>query len=623
MARISLKCECGWNFFVPGTAQGHEAPCPNCGGAVPIPGRSASGDGPKSPGQIAAEKQARQKQVVLLVSAAVAVVVVALLVVLMSGGKPAPIEEETTGKSFNLDKPRGPVKPPENKIKDYKTPTTFENPVADPRAPVGPNRESKINEHRNAIKGLVWRLNLAGVTAESLRLRGHADAQAQLLDRMKGWEGKIAENLAALAELGEKFAVEPHIRSGDRLVGFAQKDFQTLPGSRIDLEVLSPWLRKFQAGMPIEQAVVTRGSERLELYLQFPEAEEDLQTIARMPDISGEGRYVDGPVLPAGSGAIPPELLAEVETRFKAIPAGYKNLLPLNEAQKLDGLLRAKMAPPEDLQFLQVRILQEALPVFEREAQNVRAKTAELELKVKDSTAVDTVHCKDGRRLQGKVVSKTEESLKLKGQFGTVGIPMSDILKVEEGKGAGVEFPGKLAACPRTAPDLIKLYTWCRQNNLMVESQYVAALILGIDPTHEDSRRAHSLPARPAGGKPGGAAVAPAGTFTAASGTGDAWKAMDALAQSVVRNYPALGDVVAQMRAGSIGALAPASAQVPPPRSARAAQLIQDPLTFTPARLDAAAALEIGQWWGPLSVEDRREFATFFGLWCAQKRAGR
>ena len=62
------------------------------------------------------------------------------------------------------------------------------------------------------------------------------------------------------------------------------------------------------------------------------------------------------------------------------------------------------------------------------------------------------------------------------------------------------------------------------------------------------------------------------------------------------------------------------TAPLPPPRSARAATLIQDPLGFELSRLDASGALEIGQWWGSLGPDDRREFARYFGLWCAQQR---
>ncbi|HEX7897918.1 MAG TPA: hypothetical protein VF950_09175 [Planctomycetota bacterium] len=623
MARISLKCGCGWNFFVPGTVQGHETPCPNCGDAVNIPGRKASEGGPKSPGVIAAEKQAKQRQVVLLVSAAAAILLISVILLMVSGGSPPPVVEDEQRGPGVADK-IGP-KTSRTTAPAYKPPPDEPPATSDPKIPIGPNRESKINELRQGIKINIWRLNLAGITSESLRLRGHVDATGQLQERMKTWEAKIVESVAQLLELGDRFAVEPHILPGDRLVAFAQKPFATLQTSRIDLDLLSPWLRSFRAGMPLEQAVVLRGSEKIEFFLQFPEASEDLQGISRLPDITGPGQYVDGPVAAAGTAPLPKQVLIEIETRLKAIPAGYRNLLPLSEAQKLDQLLKTQMGTSEDNVFLQTRVLLEALPAFEREAALIRAKAGELELKIKETTSVDVVHFKDGRKVSGQVLENTATHVKLKARLGSMTIPQADIAKIETGKGPGLEFPGKLSACPRTPPELAKLLGWCQQNTLRLEAEYVAVLLLALDPLHDGARKAAGLSPRPAGksssAPPPPSSTAPFGA-PPASGGDSVVRTMDLLAADVVKKSPSFADVVAQMRAASVG-VAYASAAIAPPRSARAAALIQDPLTFSLTNLNSAAALEMGQWWGALAPDDRREFALFFGLWCAQKRGGR
>lgn len=622
MARISLKCVCGWNFFVPGTAQGHEAPCPNCGDAVPIPGRVAGKDGPKSPGVIAAENQAKQRQVVLLVSAAAAILLVSVVLMIVTSGSSAPPEDDAGTSGSNVTAKPGPK--PRSDVPRYVPPPPSDPtpPVSDPKVPVGPNRESKIQEHRQAIRSHLLRLNLAGIASESLRLRGHVDAHAQLQERMRGWEARIAEGVAALLELGDRFGVDPHIQPGDRLVAFAQKDFATLPSSRIDLDLLSPWLRSFRAGLPLEQAVILRGTDRIELYLQFPEAGEDLQGISRLPDITGPGSYVDGPVAAPGGGPLPTALLTEIATRFKAIPAGYPNLLSLPEAQKLDQLLKTRVGTGDDHVFLQNRILTEALPAFEREAALLKAKGVELELKIKETTSVDVVHFKDGRKVSGQVLENTPSHVKLKARLGSMTIPQADIAKIEQGKGPGLEFPAKLSACPRTVPELSKLLAWCQQNTLRLEGEYVAVLILGTDPAHEAARKAAGLAPRPAGRSSGGAATPPAssGTFAAPAASSEpAVRALQTLAADLVRRNASFADVVTQMRSGSAG-LSYGNAVVPPPRAARAAALIQEPISFSLSKLDTSSALEIGQWWGSLAPEDRQEFAVFFGLWCASRR---
>ncbi len=629
MARISLKCGCGWNFFIAGTAQGHETPCPNCGDAVAIPGRKATGGGPKTPGVIAAEKQARQKQVVLLVSIGAAVLLVAVVLLVATSGSPKPIADEPAagGKSI-IDKSEHTG----NRIAN-KTTGGSNNPLvhssSDPNNPVGVNAEAQIEELKKGIRANVWRLNLAGITTESLRLRNHADAVNSLQERMKAWEAKIPEALNALLELGARVNVDPHIQPGDRLVAFAQKELAAMRPADADQSVLSPWLRVFKAGPALEQAVILRGTQRIELILQFPEAPEELQEIARLPDRNGPGRY-DEPApgslpapVPALSGPIPDSIFKDIEAGFAAIPAGYRSMLSPVERGRLETLTKAKTGSADDHSFLAQRILAELLPAYQREAALVRAKSEDLKTQLAQTTAVDVVHFKDGRKIVGQVLMQDETQVKIKSKLGAFTVPKADVARIELGKGAGVDFPKKLDGTARTAEALAGLLGWCQTNGLKLEAEYTAALLLTVDPLHDAARKITGLPARTAT-KSSGAAPAPAqGAMGAPALAGDqVSKTLDLLAGDVVKRYPAFGDVIAQMRAGSSG-LSFAFAPVPPTRSARAASLIRDPLSFELAQLDASGALEIGQWWGSLPQEDRREFARYFGLWCARERHAR
>lgn len=625
MARISLKCGCGWNFFIAGSAQGHETACPNCGDAVPIPGRKATGEGPKAPGVIAAEKQARQKQVVLLVCVGAAVLLVAVVLLLVTSGPPKPVEEPDGPRPIDA-----PTLPRTSVVKPSKPPASTSPLPPDSNTPVGVNRESQIEELKKAIRGWVCRLNLAGIATESLRLRGHSDAAGALQERMRTWEGKIAESLSSLLELGERFGVDPHIQPGDRLVAFAQKDFAALKPSAIDQNVLSPWLRAFRAGLPLEQVVLLRGTQKIELYLQFPEAPPDMLEIARLPDIAGTGRYEDPPDVPGGpgtppllaAGPIPDGVLKDIEARFAAIPTAYRGMLSPADRGRYEALAKAKAGSADDMAFLSTRLAGEILPVFEREVALLRAKAAELETKLKETTAVDVVHFKDGRKVMGQVLEETAEHVKVKAKLGSITVLKTDIARIERGKGAGLEYPAQLASAPRTSEGMSKLLAWCQSNGLKLEAENTAVLLLLIDPLHEGARRAAGV-ARPVLKPAGGPVPATSGTMGAPGTTGEqVVRALDQLAGDVVKRYPAFGDVIAQMRSGSIG-MSFASAPVPPPRSARAASLIKDPLAFELQALDASGALEIGQWWGSLPAEDRREFARFFGLWCARERSAR
>ncbi|HLY09972.1 MAG TPA: hypothetical protein VKW04_11765, partial [Planctomycetota bacterium] len=75
MARLSLNCSCGWNFFIPGTTPGHEVTCPSCGQVVRIPGRKPGQATPQSAGEIALEVQRRQSRFKIFIGALVAAVI--------------------------------------------------------------------------------------------------------------------------------------------------------------------------------------------------------------------------------------------------------------------------------------------------------------------------------------------------------------------------------------------------------------------------------------------------------------------------------------------------------------------------------------------------------------------
>ena len=93
MARISLNCSCGWNFFVPGSTPGHEVTCPSCAQTVRIPGRKPGKDGaPMTAGDIAHEVQRKQSLVRMLIGGGVVAVIVIIVIVVRSMGSTPPEE---------------------------------------------------------------------------------------------------------------------------------------------------------------------------------------------------------------------------------------------------------------------------------------------------------------------------------------------------------------------------------------------------------------------------------------------------------------------------------------------------------------------------------------------------
>src|SRR5579859_7749199 len=98
MARLSLNCSCGWNFFIPGTTPGHEVTCPSCNQNVRIPGRKPGQSAPQTAGEIALEVHRKQSRIKMIIGACVAALLALGIVGYFSlGGKSSSDEDSGTG----------------------------------------------------------------------------------------------------------------------------------------------------------------------------------------------------------------------------------------------------------------------------------------------------------------------------------------------------------------------------------------------------------------------------------------------------------------------------------------------------------------------------------------------
>jgi hypothetical protein len=201
-------------------------------------------------------------------------------------------------------------------------------------------------------------------------------------------------------------------------------------------------------------------------------------------------------------GSVPAELVLDIEGRFAALPAGYRSLLIEKDRARFEELMKTRKGTSDDLEWLKSRILGEAIPGFQRDAEMIRAKVLELERKVTEYVATDVLTLKDGRKLEGQIVQDTPETVKVRFRFGAVTIQKEDILKIEKGKGAALEFPAKYAeASTGTSSEKLEklsaLLPWCIEKNLSLQKEYVAFVILSLDPSYEKARTVSGL-ARPA-----------------------------------------------------------------------------------------------------------------------------
>lgn len=619
MARIALNCSCGWNFFIPGSTPGHEVTCPSCAQTVRIPGRKPGKDMPMSAGEIAAQVNAKNQTVRMLVGGGIVVVLIGIIAIVVSvfgGSKPeeitdAPSKHDRLTGFGQTDKNGRPVttkttKPPED-------PFNLPPPPKDP----GPGYSGpQIDELRRGVYSNIWLINMSAIISECMRYRNLTNEWGQLQADIANYDSKVKYNLAELSKVGQKVALEPYLQQGDQILGFAQRDFTTIKAGEA-AQVIHTWVNSWRAGPAIEQVNISRGDKKMTLYVEFPEETAELLKLVRFPALAEFGNPSNSNVMEIVG--IPSDLLQNVHTQFDSLPKGYREYLIPAERKRLEELTLKKKGTSEDIDWLKVRLLGEAIPSFQREADMIRSKVLELEPKLKENVASDVIYRKKGGKVEGQIIQETEEYVKVKSRFGAVSIPREDIEKVEKGKGAALEFPGKYNDAKGSLDKLVPLLAWCTEKSLKFEREYTAYVILTLDASNDKARTAVGL-SRPTI-KAGEGTLQPPKypTLDTTSKLDPIDRTVEVIAADVVSRNASFSDVVNEMRRRT-QSLSTTLVPTPPQKSMKGAGLIANPLTFKPGEMTPATAMEAGGWWSSLTAADRRDFAKYFGLWCAFTR---
>src|SRR5436190_17066459 len=109
------------------------------------------------------------------------------------------------------------------------------------------------------------------------------------------------------------------------------------------------------------------------------------------------------------------------------------------------------------------------------------------------------------------------------------------------------------------------------------------------------------------------------------SGVPDSTKAqavertIEVIANDVTSRVQIFTDVVLEMRRRT-ESLTTTELPVAPSFAAKGVAVMKNPLTFDAKRLPVPDAVEIGTWWSQLPADERRQFAKFYGIWCAFER---
>lgn len=350
-------------------------------------------------------------------------------------------------------------------------PVYVPEPLIDVATPLA--KANEIAVHANAV----------GLVSTLLSLSGRRDESRDLAADLPRDHAEILKAIAPIADRPEVLTLKDYFQAGDVILTFGPQSLDAArPQPFIDL--LRDWICSAQPGA-MAMTTIQRGRQVQTLTMWFPEFPVALRQRV-LPDVR--------PPSPK-SVPLPAPLLAETKLRLEGLHAFYRQAFPATEMQRLQDLLRVKVGNTEDEDFLRNRVLAYCARC-ETERYAFETRAAALESALATSVSQDTVVYRDGRKVQGQIEEQNETSIRIKGRFGAITSPMTEVLKIERGDESGAEFRRRYDAARGNSTALTVLLTWCRDRKLAAALELTATALLAVDPGHDGAWNALGVPDR-------------------------------------------------------------------------------------------------------------------------------
>lgn len=488
---ISMVCSCGREFFVPATARGN-ARCPQCRSLIPIaPSGKALPLPPPAPEAAAPAPKGNNRTLLVLIGtgAGVLAILLAILIVVLTRGseEASPRRDRSRERAREKTTAEGPAAQaaPAVIVKSPGAEPSAAPPAAEPAAPAISQKD---------LDRAIARANMTGLVSTLMILTGRSVEHDELHARLLEDEKRIKEMLDLKLPRPLK-AEGAYFQSGDRLYWFS--------GRRLDpqnpkpfAEFLASWLRTFQPGAKV-QGDVQRGATPVSITFYFPERSEELLQVLKAAE-----KAPPPPPPPPEAAPLPADLLAEVKSRLDSLHPCYRKCFPPEDEKRMAALLAAGKGTADDVNFLRDRILSEICREFAEEYAGFSIKFKDAESKAIETASSDIVIFKDGRKIEGSIEEETEEQIKIKSRLGSVRCPKADVLRIERGKAAGVEFRTRYEAARGNPAALANLIGWCKERRLGPQKDLCCYALLLADPGHSGARTEIGLSPSPGSAAP-------------------------------------------------------------------------------------------------------------------------
>lgn len=95
----------------------------------------------------------------------------------------------------------------------------------------------------------------------------------------------------------------------------------------------------------------------------------------------------------------------------------------------------------------------------------------------------DVLVHKDGRRIEGTVISEADGKIRFRATFGELEFPRADVVRIEKGKTRQQELADRESAC-KTAEDYYQLGLWAKEQKLAGDAKRCMAKAIELDKKH-------------------------------------------------------------------------------------------------------------------------------------------
>jgi serine/threonine protein kinase len=490
-SNISITCPCGWEFFVPTAARG-TVHCPSCGDPIRLSQPTPVQRPPTTRKVPIVQEKPRVPRSLLIAGGVLGLLVVVLLVLVLAFRSTPPSGEISYQPPPSKGPDKAPPPPPVSILLDPE-PTKATGPS---KSPTAPSSSADPTEVRRQIDRLVAQCNMAGLTSTILLYSGRPLDYENLQEYITKLDNAVKDRLLQLEVMGQKADSPERYRTGDRVAGFGTRRLETAKTIAFS-DDLRTWLRAFRPGIS-ETLTVSRNRQPMAFIVQFPERTPELVALAAQVGVNlGDDPTATAPPSTEAKGPLPAATVSDLRKRFDALHPFYRSAIPYEDRAKGEALLGSGQGTNDDAMFLAGRFA-EMIRRCESEHHSFGAKVKELEVRIADSGAsIDTVACKDGRRLEGTIVEETPEQIKIKSKFGTIPLKREEILRIEKNKGSAQEFRTAYETGRTQKNELLRLLALAKEKKMQLQTELAAAAVLAIDPADERCRLELGLPRTP------------------------------------------------------------------------------------------------------------------------------